>query len=39
MLALRAALVPIEVYFTIVAMRTVGLYYHHFKERFAWSWG
>jgi len=38
-LALRAVLVPIEVYFTIVAMRTVGLYYHHFKERFAWSWG
>ena len=22
-----------------VAMRCVGLYYHHFKSRFAWSWG
>jgi len=38
-LALRAALVPIHVYFTIVGMRTVGLYYHHFKQRFAWTWG
>jgi len=23
----------------IIAMRCIGLYYHHFKERFAWSWG
>lgn len=23
----------------IVAMRCIGLYYHHFKDRFAWSWG
>jgi hypothetical protein len=23
----------------IVAMRVIGLYYHHYKERFAWSWG
>jgi hypothetical protein len=26
-------------YSTLVAMRCIGLYYHHFKERFAWSWG
>jgi hypothetical protein len=23
----------------VAAMRVVGLYYHHFKHRFAWSWG
>ena len=28
----------IGVYFEIVAMRVIGLYYHHFKQRFAWSW-
>jgi hypothetical protein len=28
-----------EVYFTILAMRAIGFYYHHFKHRFAWSWG
>jgi len=28
----------IGVYFEIVAMRIIGLYYHHFKQRFAWSW-
>jgi len=26
-------------YCWIVAMRCIGLYYHHFKSRFAWSWG
>jgi hypothetical protein len=26
-------------YFSIVSMWIVGLYYHHFKGRFAWSWG
>jgi len=29
----------LQAYFGIVSMRIVGLYYHHFKERFAWSWG
>lgn len=29
----------IHAYFEIVAMRVIGLYYHHFKDRFAWSWG
>ncbi len=28
----------LEVYFDIVLMRLVGLYYYHFKGRFAWSW-
>lgn len=27
------------VYFQIVAMRAIGLYYHYFKHRMAWSWG
>ena len=29
----------LQAYFSIVSMRIVGLYYHHFKSRFAWSWG
>jgi hypothetical protein len=29
----------IMIYFEIVAMRAIGLYYHHFKHRFAWDWG
>jgi hypothetical protein len=29
----------VELYVWIVAMRAIGLYYHHFKHRFAWSWG
>ena len=29
----------ITAYFEIVAMKLIGLYYHHFKHRFAWSWG
>ncbi len=29
----------VGVYFELVAMRLIGLYYHHFKDRFAWSWG
>jgi hypothetical protein len=28
----------LEAYSSIVAMRIVGLHYHHFKDRFAWSW-
>lgn len=31
--------VGITIYFEIVAMKLIGLYYHHFKDRFAWSWG
>ena len=29
----------LRLYLDIVAMRCIGLYYHHFKHRFAWSWG
>ncbi|GJM24386.1 MAG: hypothetical protein DHS20C16_08010 [Phycisphaerae bacterium] len=29
----------VNVYCFIVAMQCIGLYYHHFKDRFAWSWG
>lgn len=29
----------VAAYFSIVSMWIVGLYYHHFKRRFAWSWG
>ncbi len=29
----------VALYFDIVAMRMIGLYYHHFKHRFAWDWG
>ena len=29
----------LTIYCWIVAMRCIGLYYHHFKSRFAWSWG
>ncbi len=25
-------------YLSIVMLRAIGLYYHHFKHRFAWSW-
>lgn len=31
--------VAIGLYFEIVAMRAIGLYYRHFKSRFAWDWG
>ena len=34
-----AVLIAIGLYLEIVAMRMIGLYYHHFKHRFAWSWG
>jgi len=29
----------VELYLRIVACRCIGLYYHYFKDRFAWSWG
>jgi len=38
-LLLGALLKAVELYCTIIAMRAIGLYYHHFKHRFAWSWG
>ncbi len=28
-----------SMYAWIVSMRVIGLYYHHFKHRFSWSWG
>ncbi|MCH9003441.1 MAG: hypothetical protein IIC02_12790 [Planctomycetes bacterium] len=38
-LVIRVATTGIGVYADIVVMRLIGLYYHHFKSRFAWSWG
>jgi predicted Zn finger-like uncharacterized protein len=38
-LGVGAALIVLEVYANIFTMRVIGLYYHHFKHRFAWSWG
>lgn len=32
-------MIAIILYFEIVALRMIGLYYHHFKTRFAWHWG
>jgi hypothetical protein len=37
-LALACVLEVVQLYFEIVVMRFVGLYYYHFKSRFAWSW-
>ncbi|MHC5110689.1 MAG: hypothetical protein ACYTHJ_12535 [Planctomycetota bacterium] len=31
--------VAVEVYLEIVALRAIGLYYHHFKSRFGFAWG
>lgn len=39
MILLPLLLKFVAVYLTIIAMRTIGLYYHHFKTRFAWDWG
>lgn len=36
--AAHALVSGFHAYFEIVAMRVIGLYYHHFKDRFAWSW-
>jgi hypothetical protein len=38
-LGAEAAFYVVMVYTNIVTMRVIGLYYHHFKHRFAWSWG
>lgn len=32
-------MMAIVLYMEIVALRMIGLYYHHFKKRFAWHWG
>ena len=38
-LALTLALELIHLYAAVVAMQVIGMYYYHFKNRFAWSWG
>ncbi len=38
-LGVEAAFSVLMVYANIFTMRVIGLYYHHFKHRFAWSWG
>lgn len=38
-IVIQVASTGIGVYADIVVMRLIGLYYHHFKGRFAWSWG
>ena len=38
-MGVAVALMVVEVYANIFVMRAIGLYYHHFKGRFAWSWG
>lgn len=35
---LNMGLAGIMVYVELVSCRLVGLYYHHFKKKFAWSW-
>lgn len=39
LILLAAVAGGVEVYLTLVYLRVIGLYYHHFKSRFAWSWG
>jgi hypothetical protein len=31
--------IGVALYVEIVALRAIGLYYHHYKDRFTWSWG
>ncbi len=38
-IALVCVLQVLELYFWVLVMRFIGLYYHHFKSRFAWTWG
>ncbi len=38
-LAARSLYTCCDVYGEIVSAKLIGLYYHHFKRRFAWSWG
>jgi hypothetical protein len=37
-LAMYGLITCLGVYLDIVLMRLIGLYYHHFKRRFAWEW-
>ena len=37
--AIMTILSVVDVYCMVVAMQCIGLYYHHFKDRFAWNWG
>lgn len=39
MLAVGAVMLMVSIYLDVVAMRAIGLYYYHLKDRFAWSWG
>lgn len=39
LVARGVVVVAFAVYTNLVAMRAIGLYYHHFKHRFAWDWG
>ena len=38
-IALQCVLHALGLYFWVLVMRFIGLYYHHFKSRFAWTWG
>ena len=38
-IALMCVLQVLGLYFWVLVMRFIGLYYHHFKLRFAWTWG
>jgi hypothetical protein len=35
----EAIVFGVSLYVNIVSWRVIGLFYHHFKRRFAWSWG
>lgn len=39
MIGLHMLRTAIQVVAMVIAMRAIGLYYHHFKRKFAWSWG
>jgi predicted Zn finger-like uncharacterized protein len=39
LLVVPALISAADLYMTIIATRVIGLYYHHFKQKFAWSWG
>lgn len=38
-IAVMCILQVLELYCWVLVMRFIGLYYHHFKSRFAWTWG
>ena len=38
-LASSVLVIGLAIYVDIVLMRLIGLYYRHFKHRFAWDWG